>query len=91
MPSFKTNVKQLKSLIDTAVPANRNTIRKVAQLYEEKRIPNFRTALTTVVKLAVPSLYKKGDANASYDKVVAQYETAEPIIGRLGSIRGMLR
>ena len=53
------------------------------QLYEERKIPNYRTALTTVAKLTIPSLYKKGEAYRSYDELLSKYEHAEPVTGIL--------
>jgi len=83
MPSFKNNIKQLKSLIEHAPVANKSKIKKVISLYEEKKIPNFKTALNLSIKLFSPSLYKKEDVDKSYNEIINKYKEAEPITGRL--------
>jgi glycine betaine/choline ABC-type transport system substrate-binding protein len=45
MPSFKDNVKFLNSFIVRAPEANKNKIQTIADLYEQKKIVNFKTAL----------------------------------------------
>ena len=82
--TFKSNLKHLKKLLE-ATPATKNKkkVVKVIQLYEERKIPNYRTALTTVAKLTIPSLYKKGEADRSYDELLSKYEHAEPVTGIL--------
>jgi hypothetical protein len=55
----------------------------VIELYEAKKIPNFKTALNLSIKLFSPSLYKKEDVDKSYNDIINKYKEAEPIIGRL--------
>ena len=82
--AYKSNLKHLKNLLE-ATPATKNKkkVVKVIQLYEERKIPKFRTALTTVAKLTIPSLYKKREADRSYNELLSKYEHAEPVTGIL--------
>ena len=82
--TYKSNLKHLKKLLE-ATPATKNKkkVEKVIQLFEERKIPNYRTALATVAKLTIPSLYKKGEADISYDELLSKYEHAEPVTGIL--------
>ena len=82
--TYKSNLKHLKKLLE-ATPATKNKkkVEKVIQLFEERKIPNYRTALATVAKLTIPSLYKKGEADRSYDELLSKYEHAEPVTGIL--------
>ena len=80
---YKSNLKHLKLLEATPATPNKKKVVKVIQLYEERKIPNYRTALTTVAKLTIPSLYKKGEADRSYDELLSKYEIAEPVTGIL--------
>ena len=84
---FKSNIKQLSQLRNAAPSGNKAKIESVIKLYEEKKIPNFKTALNAVAKLTTPTLYKKGAADKSYDDLVDKYSAAEPITGRLSRKR----
>ena len=81
--SFKNNIKQLKTLSGAAPAANKAKIQNITDLYENKKIPNFKTALNLAVKLFSPSLYKTEDINKSYNDIINKYKEAIPITRRL--------
>ena len=85
--TYKSNLKQLNQLRNAAPNGNKAKIENVIKLYEEKKIPNFKTALNAVAKLTTPILYKKGAADQSYDDLINKYTAAEPITGRLSRKR----
>ena len=84
---YKSNVKQLSKLKSAAPSGNKGKIDNVIKLYEDKQIPNFKTALNTVVRLTTPSLYKKGTAEQVYNDLIDKYTVAVPITGRLSRKR----
>ena len=53
------------------------------QLYEGKKIPNFKTALNMVLSLAFPSIYNPAKTDVQYQKLTSKYSDAIPITGRL--------
>ena len=85
MPSFKDNVKFLNSFIVRAPEANKNKIQTIADLYEQKKIVNFKTALNTTMLLASTnkSVIKSGKADKEFDKVFNKYDLAVPMTGRI--------
>lgn len=84
---FKGNLKQLSKLRSIAPNGSRERIDNVIKLYEDKKIPNFKTALNTVAKLTTPILYKRGVADQAYNDLIAKYTEAVPITGRLSRKR----
>ena len=85
MPSFKDNVKFLNSFIVRAPEANKNKIQTIADLYEQKKIVNFKTALNTTMLLASThkSVIKSGKADKEFEKVFNKYDLAVPMTGRI--------
>ena len=79
--TYKSNLKHLKNLLE-ATPATKNKkkVVKVIQLYEERKIPNYRTALATVAKLTIPSLYKKGEADDPTTNYYQSTSTPSPLL-----------
>ena len=71
MPSFKDNVKFLNSFIVRAPEANKNKIQTIADLYVQRKIINFKTALNTTMLLASThkSVIKSGKAGKEFEKV----------------------
>ena len=59
--TFKSNLKRLNKLLELAPRKNREKIKEVIQLYEDKKIPNIKTAHLAVLQLANPSIFKKAD------------------------------
>ena len=51
MPSFKQNLAELKGYGRTAPKENKAKIEEIIDLYERKKIPNFRTAENAVIRL----------------------------------------
>ena len=86
MPSIKSNSKHMQSLMATAPAKNREKIINVID-FHESRLENYKAALNAVVKLWSPSGSKKGDADTTYEKIVAKYQMAEPRTGRIGRRR----
>ena len=50
--TFKQHISELRSYLQLAPKENRAKIQDVMKLYEEKKIPNMRTALNAVILLA---------------------------------------
>ena len=80
--SFKNNIKLL-SPYKSRSNKNNGMIDSVIALYEEKKIPNMRSAENAVVMLSSKhkATIPKGVEN--YNKVIAKYTDAEPMTGRL--------
>jgi hypothetical protein len=85
MPSFKQNLAELKGYGRTAPKENKAKIEEIIDLYERKKIPNFRTAENAVIRLNQKSknAARSKRAELEYEKVVAKYRDAQPITGRL--------
>jgi hypothetical protein len=49
--TFKSNLSELKSYVKSAPEANRSKIQDVIKLYQEKKIPNIKTALNATILL----------------------------------------
>jgi len=79
----KKNIIELKSYIKKAIPANQGKIADIIGLYEARKIPDYRTALNTVIGLYVPSMLKPGQAERKYQEVYNMYKDAEPATNRL--------
>ena len=52
MPSFKSNVTELKSYVKQAMVENRPKIDHLIRLYEAKRLPNYKTIFNATITLA---------------------------------------
>ena len=50
--TFISNIKELKGFLKKGPAKNKSRIETVIQLYEGKKIPNFKTALNMVLSLA---------------------------------------
>ena len=85
MPSFSSNIRELKGYTNSAPQTNRDKIKDVISLYEKKKIVNFKTALNTVMLLASKNknTIKSGRADKEYNKVMNKYDLALPMTGRL--------
>ncbi len=85
MPSFSTNLKELKSYARSGPVPNRPRIQKIIELHSSRKIPNFKTALNAVLLLA--SNHKltvsSNKAVKAYDQLMTKYESAVPITGIL--------
>ena len=60
MPTLKTNIKELKYYTTYAPADNKQRIRDIINLYENRTINNYKTALNTV-KLLASKNYKVAD------------------------------
>ena len=81
--TLKTNIAELKSYAAKASKTNKDKINNIIKLYEERKIPNFKTAQNAVIKLSFAITTKNGQAEKEYNKVIAKYGDAQPITGRI--------
>ena len=82
MPSL-SKVAKLRNHITDAPKRNRESIKNIIKLYEDAKIPNWRTAGNVIMKLTYPSFHKPGEAEKDYHTIITKYQNAEPITGRL--------
>ena len=80
--TFKNNIKLLNSY-KTRSNKNNDMIDSIISLYEEKKIPNMKTAENAVVMLSSKHKATIPKALENYKKIVAKYTDAEPMTGRL--------
>ena len=80
--TFKNNIKLLNSY-KTRSNKNNDMIDSIITLYEEKKIPNMKTAENAVVMLSSKHKATIPKALENYKKIVAKYTHAEPMTGRL--------
>ena len=50
--TFKSNLRELKSYVRQAPSQNRAKVERVINLYESKKIVNFKTAINLVLRLS---------------------------------------
>ena len=83
--SFKNNLSELRSYIKQAPDDNKSKIKDVIKLYEEKKIPNIKTALNATKLLASKhkSTIKSGKAEREYNSIMNKYGFNLPMTGRL--------
>ena len=86
--TFKQSIVALKGYLLLAPNSNKDKIRTVIKLYEDKKIVNFKTALNTITWLASQNknVIKSGKADRAYDKVVGKYRDAPSMVGRLKGV-----
>ena len=85
-----SNIKELKGFLKRGPAKNKSRIETVIQLYEGKKIPNFKTALNMVLSLACPSIHNPAKTDVQYQKLTSKYSTAIPITSRLEMKRNAL-
>ena len=81
--AFISNINKLKGFLKKGPAKNKSRIEAVIQLYEAKKIPNFKTALNMALSLTVPSIYNPAKTDFQYQKLTSKYSNAIPIAGRL--------
>ena len=83
--TFKSNIAELKIYKSVAPDGNKLKIENVIDLYQKKKIPNYKSALNAVVALS--SKHKATIASKKpeklYESLIEKYETAESMTGRL--------
>ena len=83
--TFKSNIAELKRYKSVAPEGNKLKIENVIDLYQKKKIPNYKSALNAVVALS--SKHKATIASKKpeklYESLMEKYETAESMTGRL--------
>ena len=88
-PQGKTKYKKqivtlFESLERTARPEFRPKIRKLTELYKERRISNYKTAYNAILKLASSNKNVLRGADNTYNKLIAKYpEPAPPEVPRI--------
>ena len=80
--TFKNNIKLLKSYKSRS-NKNNDMIDSVIALFEEKRIPNMKTAKNAVVMLSSEAKATIPRAVEIFKKIIAEYTDAEPMTGCL--------
>jgi hypothetical protein len=77
--TFKSNIAELKRYKSVAPDGNKLKIENVIDLYQKKKIPNYKSALNAVVALS--SKHKATVASKKpeklYESLIEKYETAE--------------
>ena len=83
--TFKQNVNELKSYITKAPVDNRDRIKQIIKLYEDRKISNFKTALNTTLTLSSKNkiTISSGRPIKEYNKIINKYQDSTPITGRL--------
>ena len=81
---FQSNIIDLKSYIRKAPESNKARINEVIKLYEDKKIKNIKTALTTVASLASTNknTINSGKPSRLYEQVIEKYRDALPMTGQ---------
>ena len=91
---IKANIAYLQGFLKTAKPEISNKISNLIDLYGSRKISNFTTAENMILKLrtadpklrdANPNSTKK--AYQKYEKLVAKYESVEPLNVRVSNTR----
>ena len=83
--TFKSNLRELKSYVRQAPSQNRAKVEQVINLYESKKIVNFKTAINLVLLLSSKNknTINSGKQDREYNKIITKYSEAEPMTGRL--------
>ena len=82
---LKTKVKELEALKRSAPNQNKEMIQHVINLYQGKKIPNYKTAENVVLRLSNTTKHKGIQERAlkDYKATVAKYADALPTTGKL--------
>ena len=80
--TFKNNIKLLNSYKSRS-NKNNDKIDSVISLYQEKKIPNMKTAENAIVLLSSKHKATIPKALDNYNKIINKYTEAEPMTGRL--------
>ena len=83
MPTIKQNITNMKSFLSLARVSEHEKIKNIIDMYEARKIPQYRTALNAVFKFANPKMFKAGEANKDYEDIEYKYMRATPITGKL--------
>ena len=83
--TLKSNLAELKRYKSIAPAGNKHRIQDVIELYEQRKIPNYKSALNTVVALS--SKHKitvaSGKPEKLYNSLMEKYQEAESLTGQL--------
>ena len=85
-----SNISELHGFLKKEPAKNKSRIAAGIQLYEAKKIPNFKTALNKDLSLTFPSIYNPAKTDVQYQKLTSKYSNAIPITGRLDRERDAL-
>ena len=83
MATVKANIDELRTYIAKAPSNNKTKIMHIIDLYEERRISNYETAISTVQLRASShkNTLKSNKAMNAYNAVTNKYHNAEPRTG----------
>ena len=83
--TFKRNIQELQTLKAKATGDNKSNIQTIIELYQNKKIPNYKTAFNASTALASKhkATISSGKPETLYNTIINQYSNAEPITGRL--------
>ena len=76
--TFISNIKELKGFLKKGPAKNKSRIEAVIQLYEAKKIPNFKTALNMVLSLTFPSIYNPAKDRCSISEADIKVQQRDP-------------
>ena len=79
--TFKNNIKLLNTYKSRS-NQNNDKIVSIIKLYEDKKIPNMKTAENAIVLLTSKHKATVTKALDAYEKIFEKYNDAEPITGR---------
>ena len=79
--TFKNNIKLLHSYKSRSNP-NNDKIVSIIKLYEDKKIPNIKTAENAIVQLTSKHKATVTTALDTSEKIFDKYNDAEPMTGR---------
>ena len=84
MPTVKGNVKHLRGFKNYAPNEDaKQKILKIVDLYESRKIPQFEQANQVIRNLTDKAMVANGKADKSYNQLVARYDHAVSLKGRL--------
>ena len=81
--TFNSNISERKAYLQRAKQVAKPKIETVIKLYAETKVPNYKSALSVVVKLSQSVLFKVSVAEKAYIQCIANYENATPPTGRI--------
>ena len=86
---FQSNIIDLKVIPSKSTRVNKARINEVIKMYEDKKIKNIKTALTTVASLASTNknTINSGKPSRLYEQVIEKYRDALPMTGQRTRVR----
>ena len=85
MPKAKNIKPLLLTLANSAKAENKKKIQELIGLWEDRKIPNYKTVQNLALKLASTHKATLKSADKQYDELVANYKSKPSMTGRLKS------